>query len=56
MLQGEERLQQAEREQNTYLKLGMSKGDEAKSSHLPFDWILVFVMALDLPGELFMHI
>lgn len=34
---GEERLRQAEREQNTYLKIEMSKGDEAKSTHLSFD-------------------
>lgn len=36
-LQGEERLQQVEREQNTYLNIEMSKGDEAKSTHLSFD-------------------
>lgn len=53
--EGEERLQQVEREQNEYLNIEMSKGDEAKSTHLSFDCLYYLLMALILPGDLFRH-
>lgn len=53
--QGEERLRRVEREQNPYLNIEMSKGDEAQSTHLSLDCLSDLLMALALPSDTFRH-